>query len=190
MEPWLVEIVKDPLVSCLRTAADWAVVITAIAAVIAVLVSLWTQRSSWRQYMSTSRPYVWARPFATRDIGPNNVPIITNQPAAIAFLVTNLPARITRQVVHYWFENSGETVEIFNRVTTNTEVQYPAENTQWTYNCLEMANAIQNMGEGVFRRNVRIEYTRLDRHGNFFFENTSTLNRLDGTWRTDEEDGN
>lgn len=155
---------------------EWVPIIIAIIALITSIISLrWTRK----EFIKSSRPYVWASNYGVIDsIQKTIIPI----PFRLGFRVKNNLARILRVDISIRFNSK----RLFNQVIENI-VRFPDATSEWTFSIgREEFEKIMSRSDADKRkliREVKIKYSSLDggKVYNYYLE--QSFEPIDNQWK-------
>ncbi len=134
---------------------EWIPIIIAIIALITSIISLyWTRK----EFIRSSRPYVWASNYGVID---SNQKTIIPIPFRLGFRVKNNPARILRIDISIRYNSE----KIFNHVIENI-VRFPDATSEWSFSIgkeeFEKIMNRSNTDKKKLIREIKIKYSFLD----------------------------
>lgn len=134
--------------------ATWASIGIAFVAVTTSVISNCNTR---KEYIQTTRPFVWSLDYSVYNDSLNSLVLI---PEKVMFLVSNNPAKINKLI----FDISLNRNSLFKH-TQNEFVRFPEERSEWTYTVpSESIESINRNAEGQLNKLVRtieIEYSSI-----------------------------
>jgi len=165
---------------------EWAPVIIALVAIIAVIVAICSMRVSIRDTIASHRPYVCVQTFASLD--NNGVPI-TNVNKLMK-LCMNTPAEIFKEEYTYIAIKKNtdgyETSEVLKtEKLEKKQLIYPLDpkTNQVTYTTnYDLKPTIDNPEVQLLRK-VRIDYKEISSNRKYFFEGEWEYDRQGKTWK-------
>jgi|SRR3989338_1492061 len=159
---------------------DWIPILIAVIALITSISSLcWTRK----EFIKSSRPYVWASNYGVID---SNRKTIIAIPSQFAFRVKNNPARIIRVDV----EIKYNTEKLFFHSIENI-VRFPDEASEWNFSIgQEEFQKIMNRSDTDKRnltRVIYINYSSLDGGRMYKYRLIQSFEPLDNQWKDTSE---
>ena len=155
---------------------DWIPILIAVIAMITSVVSLCLTR---KEFIKSSRPYVWASNYGVIDYENKTIIAI---PYQIAFRVKNNPARI----IHIDIEIKYNTEILFSHVIKNI-VRFPDMTSEWYFSISnEEFQKIMKHSNGDTRnltRVINIKYSSLDGGRIYKYMLIQRYEPLDNQWK-------
>lgn len=154
---------------------DWIPIIIAVIALVTSIISLyWTRK----EYVKSSRPYVWASNYGVIDsVKKTIIPI----PFRVGFRIKNSPARIICANI--------EILDISNKVFSmklEKLIRFPDENSEWSFTIgQDDFNRIMNRPGEKKRdliRKISIMYSSIDGGKVYKYELHQKFEPLDNQW--------
>lgn len=134
---------------------EWAPTIIALIALITSLISLYWNR---RDYIKSTRPFVWALSYGYID---QRTGILVPSPERVGFRVSNAPSKIVEFRIRIELEN--QTLFSFNE---KNFVKFPDSGSEWSFSIGQADfQKIFSKGQGKenqLKRIISIDYTSLD----------------------------
>ncbi|MBB3186236.1 hypothetical protein [Microbacter margulisiae] len=155
---------------------DWIPILIAVIALITSIVSLyWTRK----EFIKSSRPYVWASNYRVIDSERKTIIAI---PSRFAFRVKNNPARIIRVDI----EIKYNTEKLFSYLIENI-VRFPDETSEWNFSIdQEEFQKIMNRSDADKRnltRMIYINYSSLNGGRIYKYKLIQSFEPLDNQWK-------
>lgn len=151
----------------------------------ALAVSLWSVRETRKQYINSSRPYVFAQSYVYESITK-----IPRKPAPdrVLFRTLNAPARILKQELLVLYKS--DTILPVLRLDFEG-VSFPADNAQWSYQWTsdhykKIMNRPDNEKDNLIRI-VKIDYTSFGNDDIYHYELHQIFNHKINNWRVVSE---
>ncbi len=159
---------------------------SAIIALCALVVSIYSLYVNNLSFIQNSRPYVYAMSYAIQDA---NTKLLIPQPQKLLYKVLNRPAKILRVEISLVLrEGTIESVLYYND-DKNNAVRFPAQDSQWwfSFGTNDYKMYMNNLAKGDIYRNVAIEYQALGGGTKYHYELQQKYDTLENDWKSKSE---
>ncbi|WP_288372427.1 hypothetical protein [uncultured Algoriphagus sp.] len=154
---------------------EWIPIFIALISLIVSLISLWWNR---KDYVRSSRPFIWASSYSYLDPTNGLIP----RPNLLGFRITNSPAKILESRIQITFHE-----EILFNFTEQNYFRFPDENSEWSFgiNPQEFKSFLQkaNGEERNLKRIVTIKYSSLGGGKIYFYKLIQCFSMIDNQWK-------